>query len=326
MKNTALIYSLVSAALLCGCDDSVEPVDFAVSVPAGLEIEAGEPVRFVFGGNPDYITFFSGENGCDYAASDRQYADIDGLELSCAMRQQYNDLEYIGRQLIYVYVSSDFSGDYNAEAINNATWIPLTGGGANSMPVPVANSAQAVSCSGKINLGEYTGTENSFYIAFLYNAPGRTAVPTSNGGGRYKVRPRIDITDLQLIKTLDDGSKRILDNASTGFGFRPVYEDSYLSKNYQVNDDGMLFQPAEAKPDPLTGREPDERVWMVSTLINPRKVEPDLGLAIKSVEARLDTYEYIYTVPGTYTATFVATNANLWDSKRSVQQLTVNVR
>lgn len=321
-----LIFSIAAASMLSACSDSVEPVDFTVSVPAGVNASAGEPVRFVFSGNPDYITFFSGESGCDYAAAGRLEADITGLELTCAMRQQYNDREYLDRQLVYVYVSTDFNGEYTPESLNVATWTPLTGAGANSLPVPVATSASAVECRGSIELDRYIRPDSPFYLAFLYNAPGRANIPAANGGGRYVVRPRIDITDLELTKKLADGTTQVLDNASAQFGFRPVYERSYKQSNFLVTDDGMLFQPVAAVVDPLTGHEPDERVWMVSTLIDPRKVEPDRGTAIKSIEARLDFYDHVYTRPGTYTATFVATNANMWDSERNIQQLTVYIR
>lgn len=326
MKHT-LIFSLVSAgAMLSACNDAVDPVDFLVAVPGGPTVEAGEPVSFTFTGNPDYITFFSGEEGSDYAASDRYEAEVSELHLSCDMRQQYNDKEYLDRQLIYVYVSTDFNGDYTPEGINAATWKSICGAGNNSFTVPVAISASAVSTSGSVDLGDYVNKNEPFYIAFFYNAPGRGDIPAANGSGRYMVRPRIDVTDLRLTKTLVDGSRHILDNATTQFGMRPVYECSFSQSNFRVTDDGVLFQPVKAEIDPLTGREPDERVWMVSDRIDPRKVDPDRGTSIKSIAARLDKYEHVYDVPGTYTATFVATNANLWDSKRIISQLTITVR
>lgn len=321
-----MILSVVGSVLLGACSDAVDHVDFKVSVPAGLSVAAGEPVNFVFGGNPDYITFFSGENGSDFAAADRYDADIDRIELSCSMRQQYNDISYIDRQLVYVYVSTDFCGEYTPDGVNAATWIPLTGTGANCLPAPIAVSASAVSVSGSIDLAEYIDPNKPFHIAFLYNAPGRATIPASNGGGHYTVRPRVDVTDLVMTKTLADGRIDIVDNATTGFGFRPVFESSFKESNFLVTDNGMLFQPIAAQYDAVTGREPDERVWMISTLIKPRQVEPDRGLAIKSIESRLTNYEYVYSLPGTYKATFVATNANLWDSNRCVKQLTVTVK
>lgn len=324
--SNILIFPIVAGVIICGCSDSVAPVDFSVSIPSGNEVSHGQPVKFVFYGNPDYITFYSGEPGCDYEASDRLEAEISSLELGCTIRQQYNDAQYLDRQLIYIYASTDFSGDYSVESINAATWKPLAGTGANSLPVPVASSASAVTVSGSIRLDEYVDVNKPFYLAFLYNAPGRADIPSANGSGKYMTRPRIDIADLVMTKTLADGGIRMLDNALTQFGMRAVYERSYQNSNFKVNDDGMLFQPVKAELDPQTGREPDERVWMVSACIDPRKVEPDQGIAVKSVAERLNAYEYVYDTPGVYTAAFVATNANLWDNKRKVRQLTITVK
>lgn len=65
---------------------------------------------------------------------------------------------------------------------------------------------------------------------------------------------------------------------------------------------------------------------MVSQGINPRSVEPDKGTAIQSVESRLNEYSYSYRKAGTYTATFVARNANMWNSKTTVRQMTITVQ
>ena len=65
---------------------------------------------------------------------------------------------------------------------------------------------------------------------------------------------------------------------------------------------------------------------MVSQNINPRSVEPDRGTAIQSIEARLNKYSYSYRKAGTYTATFVAKNANMWESKATVRKLTIVVQ
>lgn len=326
MKKKVLSPWLFAACLLCSCSDSVEPVVFDVAAPEGLEIQAGEPLRFLFSGNPDYITFYSGEEGSDYASADRYVAEISSLTLSCAVRQQYNDRDYLDRQLLWAYVSDNFSGEYTPQAINAAKWTPLCGSGANSLPLPVAASAQAVSVEGTVDLGAYTDPGRPFYLAFLYTAPGRASIPSANGGGRYVVRPRVDVSDLCLIKTLADGSIQTLDNAASQLGFRPVYESSFNRTNYRATDDGLLFQPAAASYDPSTGLEPDERVWMVSTRINPRKVEPSRGISLKGTDSRLSDYSYSYAKPGVYTATFVATNANLWDNERVVRQLTITVK
>lgn len=114
-------------------------------------------------------------------------------------------------------------------------------------------------------------------------------------------------------------------DAIKDWAFRPVFAQSSTKTNYQVSDNSLLFQPQKATPD-ANGKEPDEVVWMVSQNINPRSVEPDKGTAIQSIETRLNKYSYSYRKPGTYTATFVAKNANMWESKTTVRQITIVVQ
>ena len=57
------------AVLTTGCRknlDDVDDVHFDVSLEAET-FKVGEPVRFHFSGNPDFIIFYSGEKGNDYA-------------------------------------------------------------------------------------------------------------------------------------------------------------------------------------------------------------------------------------------------------------------
>ncbi|MNE99959.1 hypothetical protein D3C80_1987110 [compost metagenome] len=49
-------------------------------------------------------------------------------------------------------------------------------------------------------------------------------------------------------------------------------------------------------------------------------------MAIKSLsDPTLKSYSYIYEKQGTYTATFVGTNANLNETKREIKQITIVV-
>lgn len=317
---------LTLAAAFASCDpDSVDNVKFDVTLQNGGTVTAGQDAVFLFSGNADYISFYSGCPENNYDNRHRTEAELKELKMSCTVRQQYNDRDYLNREIFFIYLSTDFSGIYTPEEVNKATWKPISGREYNHLPIPVPASASPVEASGNIDLSAFGGLECDFYIAFLYKAPGRAAIPSTNGDGRYTNRPRIDVSDLNLQKTTTDGQKINLENTVTGWGFRPVYQQSAENKNYQVNDNGLLFQPQKAEVDATTGKEPDEIVWMVSSLIRPKTVEPDRGTPIKSMEANLTSYACTYKEPGTYTATFVATNANLWNGDRVVKQLTVNV-
>ena len=67
MKKT-LIITFITTLLLCliSCGEVLEDVSFGVTPDSGNVYEAGKEVYFNFSGNPDYITFYSGEAGHKY--------------------------------------------------------------------------------------------------------------------------------------------------------------------------------------------------------------------------------------------------------------------
>ena len=317
-------YSLLSLACLLSmaCSrDNADDVEFDVSI---ADIN-GQNVTFAFSGNAEYIAFYPGTQGNNYTNSGRVETEISELKMSCNITQQYNDASYLNQEIIHIYLSTDFSGIYTSDELNKATWTPISGLEFNRLPVPVPTSASAVAVSGDIDLSAYINPNEQFYIAFQYNAAGRSEIPSANGSGKYITRPRVDVSNLELQKTTTDGELFIITNAITEWGFRPIYQES-VGSNYQVNDNGLLFQPQKGEISSTTGKENNEVVWMVSTLINPQSVEPDRGIAIKSIEASLPTYTHSYGEAGNYTATFIATNASLWDSRQIVKQITVNIQ
>lgn len=311
----------LTAGLLMSCDrNGVDDIRFSVKVQNNATtVRAGEPVTFLFEGNAEYIAFFSGESGNNYANIDRDSVGISALGMGCTIKQQYTDTEYRGQEIIQAYISTDFNGKYTLDDIRKADWRKITGQGDNLLPVPLTESSPTDQTSGAIDLMDYRN--RAFYVAFRYHAPRRTDVPASSGGGRYVVAPRIDVNPLTLQKTTAEGESVLWDNPSTEWAFRVVYESSTQTSNYSANDGGLLFQPQQNQEH----TDDDVTVWMVSRLIRPWEVEPDRGTAIKSSDAYLTSYTHTYANPGEYQVTFIATNANLWNSDRMVKQLTLTV-
>lgn len=322
MKYIQLYIALILTGLFTGCDrDSVEDIQFGIAIQNDMNnIYAGDEVTFGFEGNPGYIVFYSGDTDNNYANKDRTEVALKSLGMSCSIKQQYTDLEYRNKEILKIYISEDFNGQYSAEDINKATWNLISGNGYNQINVPAPPSATAVEIKGQTDLSEYK--DKNFYIAFEYIAPKRESIPTSDGGGRYVTAPRIDVNSLTMIKETEDGQKIEMTNAATEWAFNVVYENSEKLGTYQVNDNGLLFQPQKGKEH----NDDDVIVWMVSQLISPSAVSPDRGTAIKSIEAVLPSYSYQYKTPGEYTATFIATNANMWNSKQIVKQLKFSVK
>lgn len=319
--NKCYIASMLAAFALTGCDpDAVDDVDFGVSVADCQNmVHAGKEVTFQFSGNPDYIAFYSGEEGNNYANKDRTEVELRSLSMTTAFRQQYTDREYYNQELIRVYISEDFSGNYTVEDIKRATWTKISGQEEGQVKVPAPPGSSAVNTSSTFDLAAYATKD--FYVAFEYNAPKRQDIPTVEGGGKYIQAPRIDVQSLVLNKETADGIKVAMNNTATDWGFQIVYENSEKKGTYLVNDESLLFQPQKGKEH----NDDDIIVWMVSQKLDPNAVSPDRGTALKGTDVRLNGYTHTYSKPGEYTATFIATNANMWNAKQIVRQVTFTV-
>lgn len=316
-KYGMLLCLLVATA--CNRND-VENVKFQVNIENGTaSLRAGEPVTFVFDGNAEYIAFFSGESGNCYANINRDSVGVASLKMATTIKQQYTDTEYRQKEIVHAYISQDFDGDYTLTGINKANWQKISGNGYNQLDVPLTEKSATDQVSDEIDLDTYKS--RPFYVAFQYNAFKRTDVPASSGGGRYVVQPRIDINPLTLSKTTVEGEEVVWDNPSTEWAFQVVYEKSTQSSSYSINDGGLLFQPQQGKEHTYD----DVIVWMISKQMRPWEVEPDRGTPIKTLGANLPSYSHVYNEPGQYTATFIATNANLWDSSQVVKEITFTI-
>ena len=331
-RNRKLKYSLCAwLALAAGvltttaCNDNVESVDFNVRVE-GTAV-AGSPVTFVFDGNPDYISFFSGEAGSNYANKDRTHVDVQSLTMSYEMTQRYTTRQDFKEPVMHVMVSHDFTGSLTPEAIAAATWTDLSaqaGATTAERPFPVPNpdaveqNPTGYATAEGLDFSAY-GLE-PFYLAFKYLAPEH---PTTTGGtganATYANHPRVDIANLCLSKVTVEGETVLSDDMANDWGFSTVFVNSTTQTNYTVESTNLMFQPQNDHRD-----RPVE-VWMVSQRMDVTSVEPDRGEPIKGTNTRVTSYEYTYNEPGTYTATFIATNANMWNSKQTVRQVTFEV-
>ena len=91
-----------------------------------------DAVVFNIDSDADFISFYSGEKGnsYEYAQKERIYEGQLYLSFSSAFQagaQWKRQLEEdVTKRILRVFWSSDFTGEYNAEAIAAATWNELT--------------------------------------------------------------------------------------------------------------------------------------------------------------------------------------------------------
>lgn len=318
LKQTICLSLLVGCLASCQ-RDNVDDVKFGVTAEQ-MTVKAGETVRFVFDGNPDYIIFYPGTKECAYENRNRTEIDnLTDLKVSCSFSQNYTEpAQYTGKKILKAYISTDFTGDNTAEAVEAATWTELT-----DMPMPVLEEGAKdinVNLDSEVSLETYK--EKDFFLAFKYeaepnffNEPGYPTTKYTN-----YAKPRIIIKTLTLHKIDSDGHDyQMLDAVNEwGVSFIPV-EPLPAVGSYKVNESSIYVQPDKSH------KTKNVKVWLVSKRLNGSSIAPDLGMPIKGTNARLPYYEYRYSKPGTYKATFVATNAKMWDASQTVRELTIQV-
>lgn len=305
-KNSIYVWLLLVGGLLASCDaDSVDKIDFDVNLRNGQqEIFVGDEVTFDFGGNPDYIVFYSGEEGHKYANKDRLKVEVQSMGLSYTMKQQYTRPPYQNRANMHIYISEDFKGAYTAEGIEGATWTELSGEGGWKVPTCPNTTVETITDNG--DLSGYM--DKKFYLAFQYETPASA-----------EYQPRFDIEPLVLTK-MADGHEIAMTNPQKEFGFTYVFPKETPKGNFSSSATKLLFQPTADN----TGA-PAE-IWAISQQLDPSAVSPDEGTPIKSLDMTASSYTYQYMEPGEYVVTFVARNANMWNAESAVREIKITVK
>ncbi|MGV8092721.1 MAG: DUF5017 domain-containing protein [Mangrovibacterium sp.] len=273
--------------------------------------EVGETIEFNFSGNPYMITYYSGESGKKYENRDR--TTVQGLP-----KLRFTSLVASGTQVnsLHLMVSSDFQGIVtgdDAATLNNiakATWTDITSRATLSSGTSAA--------SGAIDLSNFAALEKPVYIAFKY---------TAESGS---IQRKWTISGLTVTNELPDGSIYTLANltssAISNYGNSNLFSPGWVSYNiinsfkWTVGSTLVITgaTTAAAATDPA-------EAWVFTGPIDLHKVTPDLGVPVKTITTRMNSYTTRYTVPGTYTATFVGSNANVYGVTEKKKQIELTI-
>lgn len=323
MKTKKYICAIAGLAMLTACND-LEPEDVKFDVIADKTVAiAGEPVTFSFDGNPNFITFFSGEDGHKYANRNRielDPSDIESSTLSFKVQSQY------GKQTdaFHVYLSKDFPGlnkkDTVADRklIQEHAWTEITEAcglaGADGKTVTVKDF-------------DLDGYQGGMTLAFRFV-----------GDTKSTPQRTITLTELVVRNQLSNGSiteVKGTDMNFTSFDITP----SNLEKNcYKMVTSGSVVQGTWSlinlkdnkiimqggKVGQATWADNDD--WLIANSIKLNACSPDTGENIKDINRRVSSYPYTFETPGTYTVTFLAGNSNVEGPKVITKELTIEVK
>ncbi|RKD17272.1 hypothetical protein BCY91_03830 [Pelobium manganitolerans] len=288
----SILYTSAVALLgLTACDKEldIDSLDFDVST-AKTTYKLGDTVVFKFKGNPDNITLFTGEEGHKYEYRERLRAE-GKPELSFTSFRQYGT-QTLPLELL---VSTTFNGKVDKDVAN--------GGWKNITDKATFSTTADNTPSGKIDLSEYVG-DKPLYIAFHYK------------GEAGSTQRKWTIKNFEVSNKLTSGvTLTIADLSNAGFS-----EYSYSNPNvlWKIEASQISIQGG-----PATNEANDD--WVVTQALYLDKVMPDSGMGLKNITTKMTEYPYVFTKPGTYKVTFIASNATADKSESVVKELEITI-
>ncbi|NGF55950.1 DUF5017 domain-containing protein [Parapedobacter sp. SGR-10] len=303
MKKFCLYAVLIVVSMSCKRELELTSFDFEVEVEQATHY-AGDPVTFHFTGNPEIISFYSGEVGNDYDS-------IGGRVVSANLLLSFESRIFDGTQdnKPSVIVSTDFSGNYTLEDVEAAEWINIT---ERFVLPPITGDVDGYYQSGSVDISDLNTGADPLFIAFRYEHR-----PFELFGRRNTWR----IRQFRVERETDLGITEIVNSSNVNWSVvqKGPWDNNRITPGATIVFNGNLTNPEVY----LTG-------WVISAPlhIDPFLMDlgPDRAVPIKSIaDADRPSYTHTYTEPGTYTATFVAANQSLDERKEIIRQVEVVV-
>ncbi len=315
-KSIVHIIGIAALSLsLAACNDlDPEDVDFNVT-PERTTVKAGEPAVFHFDGNPNFITVFTGEEGHKYEYRNRtelEQKDIVSASLSFTLNSQYGTQ----KDALRVLLGNDFPGltqkDTVADGntIRQYAWNDVT-------------EACGIQDGKKVDV-TYDLTDYLGGMTLAFHFTGQTG----------STQRTITINNLIVKTVLQNGTS--VETKAEGLNFLAYdmipsnpEENAYKMITSGTKIKGTwLMNDIAANQIQIQGGTPtalDNDDWLISTPMQLNACTPDLGEVVKDINRRVDRFEHVFQVPGTYTVTFLAGNTNAEGKKEVVKQLTIEV-
>lgn len=290
-----------------------------------ITVKKGTPVEFHFKGDPDFLTFFSGEAGKEYKYKDRTQVDINEIKssnLSFQVVLQYGN----PANILSMYIAEDFPGLYTNSFLEDSVLVEKH---AWKELIPQAQLPQTLEAkSYTVDMKPYLGKRIAIAICY-------------RGQDQSTAQSKFTFKDMQITNTMSNDSETTLEAAS--FGLTPINmqhrhnlsDQKKLTSNraygsapkgspnisgiWNLLDMKNFFIHSSNKGTEL------KYSWLVSNLLVANGCTPDKGTGLKNITQSLDSYNYTYAEPGTYTASFVAKNSNQKEESTVVREYKVVV-
>lgn len=355
MKTYRLILLSLIALAFTSCDDgldkdisiagvTVTQNENVVSDGLTLNVKKGEPIEFVFSGDPDNIVFFSGEEGSNFEYRNR--TTIDPSQIVSSTLSVDVNTQWSGGydNLFSMYMSESFTGLFKNDFQQDCQLLKdfsEWGEWVEQEEIPDAP-----------NVTRHFEKDMKPYLS-----KNLTLAINVHPHDETKQQPRLNFNNLKITNVLDNGSTVVL--YASEFGLTPVNIwssdlsnitlDPNLSKvsgyydasgklvesalwygTVNLNIWGMWNLVNASKGNLFVHSVPVGKglreSWLVSDYLVINSCIPDKGITIKNISNNITSYKFTYEHEGTYSATFLMTNSNYKNEDSKVITMVVNVK
>jgi hypothetical protein len=326
-------------AIIASCKKQVPSVPLSFDVTAANNnqqvtntFKVNDTVNFVFSGNPDRVTFFSGEVGHRYDYRDRVTDTSTNVGMTFTSAQ--NTVGTSGKMSLLV--STDFAGYAQNNSIDSVNVAKATWTDISSRALFATNATSKA--SGAVNLSDYAKSAKPLFIALKYTAIANTTQSKWTISGIGVKHKTVDTT------FVIDSSALVLPTAFPAYAVSPGWGTVNVANNT------IKFSPAitttAATSFVVTGATTAATAvatenWIITGPLDLHRVLPDAGIAVKDMTSNASTtiygspnaftaafanYSYKFTKRGTYNVTFLVSNSNVSKDNASVKTLQIVIK
>jgi hypothetical protein len=277
---------------------------------SSLTYNLGDTVKFSFEGNPDLISFYSGELYKQYEFKEGR--DIELKDAVFSFSTAYPTITGVAQPNQFsVHASTDFNGDYTSyNHIQAATWTDITN------KFTYATSGTYVP-SKTFAISDLKVPGKPLYIGFKYV----TKPIAVNGPARSWY-----VNNIAMIGNSIYGPHLLGDLISSDF--KLVEQKPEIAASLSTYTATRITLSGYKYADP-TDPDPGTETWAISKGFNMEKIDngPDAPFVIKGNEdSKITTFNYMYETPGVYKVHFIGANINIDGAQRKIIELTITIK
>ncbi|WP_017257135.1 DUF5017 domain-containing protein [Pedobacter arcticus] len=317
-KFLKLLIAVTIVLQACEKIESVKTPDFSAEL-AKQTYFVGDTVEILFKGDPNFITFYSGEIGNDYGFKESRQLDISYL-----MNFDTQVLDGWQKDQLSILVSSNFDEDYSIDGAHRATWTDVTS--KFRMLLPQENRVYTTSGFGDITSAIFNNLQQDsakVYFAVKQQVKNQTIPATIDPTKK-------NIGSLNRVRGVAIQSKSAV-NQSLLFNHGSFEWKLFSTPNKEANRAELQPTVIQLRANAVVANLSQETEdWVISKkMVFAKSLDagPDWGKSIKSLnDKRLDSYKLSYSQPGDYTITLIAFNSNVESRSEVLKQINIKIQ